>query len=235
MLSVKNVLKRIKANGYSPVFSRRPWENGVRSNNCYAYAVGDFQDYRRHKSIPGDRSGLSKLPHTYTHCKDLARRVISDNPDKVYKVPAKKLCKKGYYKIMMFVAPTNSFGDLHGDFHFYKQHEKVDYKVKPGETTQSIAKFFHVPMSTIQMAGPVYPGRILKFKANIWSHKQGWATGALLKDASGKAILNPLTANRKYTHNYSKYCCSFCVKTNGIKVGPSKSKKSGIKNLLKFV
>lgn len=230
-----NVNDRIRGNGSSHMFSNRPWDSGIKSNNCYAYSVHDFRTYRIHKSIPGDRSGLSKLPHTYRNCRDLPRRVISDNPGKVYKVPAKKKCKKGFYKIMMFVAPTNIFGDPHGDFHFYKQHEKVEYKVKPGETAESIAKFFHIPVKDVLRAGPVRVGKRLRFKANIWSHKQGWATGALLKDASGKAILNPLTANRKYSHNYSKYCCSFCVRNKGIKVGPSNSKKSSINKLLNFL
>lgn len=210
----------------APVFSNMPWEKGIKSNNCYAYAMNDFQSYRIHKSIPGDRSGLSDLPHKYTHCKDLPRRVLSDNPGKVYKVPAKKKCRKGFYKIMMFVAPTNIFNDRYGDFHFYKQHNHVEYKVKPGETAKSIAEFFQIPVKDVLRAGPVVVGRRIKFKANIWSHKQGWATGALLKDADGKAILNPLKANRKYSHNYSKYCCSFCVKKKGVKVGLTKPKKS---------
>lgn len=226
---------RLPLSGSEHTFSRKPWEDGVKSNNCYAYAVHDFRTYRVHKSIPGDRSGLSKLPHTYRHCKDLTRRVISDNPGKVYKVPTKKKCRKGFYKIMMFVAPTNDFGDLHGDFHFYKQHSRVEYKVKPGETAESIAKFFRIPVKKVLRAGAIRVGSVLKFRANIWSHKQGWATGALLKDASGKAILNPLTADRKYTHNYSKYCCSLCVKSKGIKVGPTKTKKSTINKLMNLL
>lgn len=227
--------ERLTRSEDAPVFNKYPWEKGIKSNNCYAYAVNDFQSFRVHKSIPGDRSGLSKLPHTYKNCRDLPRRVISDNPGKVYKVPAKKKCKRGFYKIMMFVAPTNVFGDSYGDFHFYKQHDKVDYIVKKGETAESIAKFFHIPVRDVVRAGKVRPGKRLRFKANIWSHKQGWATGALLKDASGRAILNPLTANRKYTHNYSKYCCSFCVKNKGIKVGPTKTKKSPINKLINLL
>lgn len=211
---------RLPTSGYEPMFTRRFWDQNIRSNNCYAYAVNDPQSYRVHKAIPGDRSGLSKLPHTYTHCKDLPRRVLSDNPGKVYKVPAEKKCKRGFYKMMMFVAPHNVFNDPTGDFHFYKQHNKVEYRVKPGETAHSIAKFFKIPVSAVRKAGKVREGSILRFTANIWSHKQGWATGALLKDASGNAILDPRNADRKYTHDYSKYCCSFCVKNDGtIRVG----------------
>lgn len=231
------VNSRVENSGYEITFNKYPWDRpkNVNNNNCYAYAVNDLRGYRIHKSIPGDRSGLSKLPHTYTHCKDLARRVISDNPDKVYKAKSKEKCKKGYYKIMMFVAPSNVFGDSTGDFHFYKQHQNVEYKVKPGETAKSIADFFKIPVKEVLKSGPIRTGRFIKFKANIWSHKRGWATGALLKDASGKAILNPLTADRKYSHNYSKYCCSFCVKNKGVKVGLSKPKKSSLNKVRKFV
>ena len=217
---------RLVESPYAPVFSSHPWEYGVQSNNCYAYAVNDFRNYRIHKSIPGDRSGLSKLPHTYTNCRDLPRRVLSDNPDKVYKVPSKKKCKKGYYKIMMFVAPTNKFGNSNGDFHFYKQHNEVEYKIKPGDTYKKIAGFFKVPESRIKRAVAkqleskrLTPGKKIVFKANVWSHKQGWGAGPLLTDASGKAILNPIKSDKKYSYNYSKYCNSFCVKNRGINVG----------------
>lgn len=222
IVDTKMKIKRLVRSKSAPTFSRYPWENGIVSNNCYAYAVNDFRSFRIHKSIPGDRSGLSKLPHTYTHCKDLARRVMSDNPGKVYRVSANKECNPGFYKIMMFVAPKNVFGSPTGDFHFYKQHDDVKYVVKRGDTAQSLAKFFKIPVSTLKRAGPVIPGRTLRFKCNIWSHKRGWATGALLKDASGNAILDPRKANRKYSHDYRKYCSSFCVKKKGVKVGPGK-------------
>lgn len=214
--------KKPPTSGSEPVFSKKYWDTKktIGNNNCYAYAVNDKQGFRIHKSIPGDRSGLSKGHHTYTHCGGLAKRVISDNPKKVYKTSACEKCKPGFYKIMMFVAPTNTFSNMYGDFHFYKQHSKVSYKVKPGETRASIAKFFKVPVSRI---GSIKPGKVITFPANIWSHKRGWATGALLKDASGKSIQNPLTADRKYSHNYSKYCSSFCVKNKGVKVGKTKA------------
>lgn len=205
--------------GYEHPFIENEFKKLIKSNNCYAYAVHDKQTFRIHKSIPGDRSGLSKLPHTYTHCNGLAKRVLSDNPGKIYKAKACEKCKKNYYKIMMFVAPTNKFMDPYGDFHFYKQHSEVRYIVKPGDTRTSIAKFFKVPVKSI---GKITVGRYVRFPANIWTHKQGWATKALMRDASGKSIQNPLTANRKYGHNYSKYCTSFCVKNRGINVGKTK-------------
>jgi hypothetical protein len=61
------------------------------------------------------------------------------------------------------------------------------------------------------------PGWIIKFPVNAWSHKQGWATGPLMVDASGNLILDPRKANRHYGYNYSKFCSAFCVKKRGVK------------------
>tara|TARA_B100000073_G_scaffold345076_1_gene353278 strand:- start:2466 stop:3212 length:747 start_codon:yes stop_codon:yes gene_type:complete len=214
--------KKLPLSGSEPKYTQRLWGRavGIGNNNCYAYAVGDYESYRRHKSIPGERAGIYNS-HNYTHCKDLPRRVMADNPNKVYIVKANDKCKKSFYKIMMFVAPgkkRNYFRQ--GDFHFYKQHGFVEYKVKKGNKYEDIAKFFKVPLNRVKQAGKLVPGKILKFKANVFSHKRGWATAPLLVDAKGKAITDPRKASRNYPGlEYKKYCSSFCVKNRGIKVG----------------
>ena len=209
-------------------FTNRRWgtSTGIGNNNCYAYAVGDYQAYRYQKSIPGDRSGMSNLPHNYTHCKSLPQRVVSDNPKKVYPVKGNEKCKKGYYKVMMFVSPGRPTNYIRqGDFHFYVQHGIVEYKVKENDTVSSIAKFFKVPESRIRQAGKIEKGKRIIFKANVFSHKRGWATGPLLTDAKGKSITDPRKASRNYPGlNYSKYCTSFCVKDKGIQVGKTHPK-----------
>lgn len=221
-------MKKLPLSGYEHVFTYPPWEKvGRHSNNCYAYAVHDFETYRKSKSVPGEHSGKPWPFHTYTHCKGLRERVLSDNPKKIYVSKAKDKCKNGFYKIMMVVAPTNDYGSLTGDFHFYKQHGKAKYKIKEGDTYASIARKFGVPYSRILKAGggkPVKPGRTIQFKVNLFSHKQGWATGPLLKDSNGKLIRDPRKAGRKYGYNYSKYCSSFCVKNRGVNVGQPNSK-----------
>ena len=144
--------------------------------------------------------------------------------------------KPGFYKIMMVVAPSNKYGNLTGDFHFYKQHGEVAYKMKEGDTYLSVSKKFGVPYSRILKAADkkkAKPGRRLRFKANIFSHKQGWATGPLVKDACGKVIRDPRKSCRNYGYNYSKYCCSFCVKNRGINVGNSHT--NIFKNRLKVI
>ena len=216
--------------GSESTFTNRRWgtTTGIGNNNCYAYAVGDYEAYRWQKSIPGDRSGLSNGNHTYTHCTGLPNRVVSDNPKIVYRAKANEKCKKGYYKIMMFVCPGRPTNYIRqGDFHFYKQHSVVEYKIKTGDTMVSVAKFFKVPESRVKRGGSFGVGKRIIFKANVFSHKRGWATGPLLTDAKGKVIVDPRTASRNYPGlNYERYCSSFCVKNSGIKVGKTHPKVS---------
>jgi|TARA_B000000477_G_scaffold67288_2_gene56435 hypothetical protein len=220
--------KDLPLSGSEKKFTNRRWgsKTGIDNNNCYAYAVGDYEAYRWQKSIPGDRSGLSNKGHTYTHCTSLPKRVLSDNPTKIYKVAANEKCKKGYYKVMMFVSPGRPTNYIRmGDFHFYKQHGVVEYKVKEGDTVASLSKFFKVPESRIRSAGKIEKGKKIVFKANVFSHKRGWATGPLLSDASGKMIKDPRYAARNYPGlNYTTYCSSFCVRDTGIKVGKTHPK-----------
>ena len=126
------------------------------------------------------------------------------------------------YKIMMFVSTCKPTSTLcHGDFHFYKQHSKTEYKIKRGDTHEIIAKFFKVPVTRIKRAAKVLlPGKVITFKAEFFSHKRGWATGPLTTGATGKLIKDPRTTSRKYPGmNYNKYCGSFCIKNGGVKVG----------------
>jgi hypothetical protein len=147
---------------------------------------------------------------------------VSDNPKKVYIVKGNTRCKKGYYKVMMFVTGKKKPTLLNsGDFHFYKQHGLVEYKPKEGDTKTSIAKFFKVSPRKIPK---VVVGKMMKIRVNVFSHKRGWATGPLLKDAKGKVIKDPRKANRNYGGlNYNTYCSSFCVKNRGINVGKVRS------------
>ena len=103
----------------------------------------------------------------------------------------------------------------------------VEYKIKPGDTVVSVAKFFKVPESRVKRGGTFKVGKRIVFKANVFSHKRGWATGPLLVDAKVKAIVDPRKASRNYPGlNYETYCSSFCVKNRGIKVGKTHPKVS---------
>lgn len=218
---VKKRRVRLPTSGYEHPFSVYPWGyrgGGSNSNNCYAYAMHDWESYRVHKAQPGNRSGMSNRPIEYRSCERVHKRVLSDNPRKVRPAPLSRKCPRGYYKVVLVIAPGR-------DFHWYKQHSVVYYRVKAGDTKASLARFFKVPVSRFRGLD-LTPGKMIRFKANVWSHKRGWGGEPLLVDAKGKAILNPLTAARNYGWglNYSKFCRSYCVKRTGVNVGKTRSK-----------
>lgn len=209
--------------GSEPIFTNNFWgtQLGIGDNNCYDYAVNDYRRYRSQKSSPGNKAGLSNLTNTNLTCPVLKKRVIADNPKRIYQADGDAKCRKQYFKIMMFMAPgkSNNFFS-NKDFHFYKQHGIVQYKVKAGDTYKSIAAFFKIPETTVRRAGALVAGKKIVIRANVFSHKQGWATAPLLVDAKGKIIKDPRQASRNYPGlDYSSYCGSFCVKNRGIKVG----------------
>lgn len=217
------MVKGPPTSGSEHTFTKRKWGGkvGKNNNNCYAYAVHDFQKYRNWKSQPGERARVSNSGK-YLNCGKLPKMVVADNPKMVYMVKGGTKCKPSYYKVMLFVATCKRNDYMcHGDFHFYKQHSKTDYRVKKGDTHTSIASFFKIPVIRIKRCAPVLiPGKIITFKANFFSHKRGWATGPLVTGARGKLITDPRRISRKYEGiNYNKYCSSFCVKNKGIKVG----------------
>ena len=213
--------KRLTPSKDAPPFSVYPWGRrggGSNSNNCYAYAMHDWESYRIHKAQPGNRSGMSNKSIEYRNCKKVHRRVLSDNPRKVKTSTPLARCPRGYYKVMLFIAPGR-------DFHWYKQHSVVYYRVKAGDTKRSLATFFKIPITRLKNC-VMTPGKAIRFRANVWSHKQGWGGEPLLVDAKSKAILNPLKAARDYGGglNYSKYCHSYCVKRAGVNVGKTGTK-----------
>ena len=215
-------VKRLPTSGSEYPYVHKPWTVFRIANNCYAYAFHDMRSWRPRKSVPGDKTKNGPLNSDYTTCKGIAKKILKDNPKKVYISRPSSKCKNGYYKVMMVVAPTSRNGGPGGDFHFYKQHGVIKYKLRKGDTADNLAKFFDVPKRRIQIAMGKNPrlGKIIIFKCNLFSHKMGWATGPLLVDSCGKIIKDPRKACRKYGLNYSKYCNSFCVSSNkGVKVG----------------
>lgn len=247
-------MRKLPLSGAESTFSYMGWGDvGRTRDNCYDYAFGD--DERRNvKSVPGNRSRRNFPNSNFTSCKGFTKRVLADNPGKVYhcKNPG-AVCRRGFYKVMAFVAPTNNYGNSTGDFHWYKQNKAVRYKIKAGDTVTGLARFFKVSPLTIKrallrqkrpkrsddglIADPgmkinmrqsglrLIPGKIITFPVNAWSHKQGWATGPLLVDARGNLILDPRKANRNYGYNYSKFCSAYCVKAGKVRTGRNLSNK----------
>lgn len=230
---------QIMVNGAEPTFTEAGWSStkGVKNNNCYSYAMNNFSTNRPYKAVPGDRSGFNHNL-TYDRCPELVQRLLADNPDMIYKEVPNNTCAPNFSKIMMFVGSRE--GNF-GDFHFYKHHNDIEYLVKKGDTIDSVAKFLQVDRQKVidavkltsntnkNIAKSSYttnslsPGQKLFFKnfrtrdnKSAWSHKLGWATGAILNDSCGKLITDPRNSCRKFsTIDYTKYCGTFCIR-NGI-------------------
>lgn len=167
----------MEQSGSEPLFDSDAW--AVVGNNCYDYAFGDnrpkggtlsaifgnknmvrnerggwvSKNPRNKKSTPGNKAHISSNGLDFRTCKGLSERILADNPNNVYKCSnPNAVCRRGFYKVMAFVAPENIYGDSTGDFHFYKQVGAVRYKIKAGDTVEELSRFFRVSPSTIRNA-----------------------------------------------------------------------------------
>jgi hypothetical protein len=183
--TVNNKIKTGAPNPNAPKYTWAPWgTKGVVHDNCYDYAFGSYSNNRTSKSVPGDRSGIKANGLTFTTCAGIAKRVLADNPDNVYKMrnPDAKP-RSGFYKVMCFVAPSNDFGNSTGDFHWYKEISAIRYRIRSGDTAQALAKFFHVTLKTINDAVTK-----AKFSANT-------NNGRIANNSQELRVLNKHVAN----------------------------------------
>ena len=69
-------------------------------------------------------------------------------------------------------------------------------------------------------------GKIIEFPVNLWSHKQGWASGPLMIDASGKTIVDPRRSNRSWKpgFHYTKFCSAYGVRRGIAQTGNNKTR-----------
>lgn len=192
-------------------------EKGVKNNNCYAYALGRYANSGGVKLQPGNLSGAGRARPALDlgSCRDLQRRVLQDSRARgVYAAPADAPCRAGFYKVMAFL-------DANNDYHWYKQHRDLLVSApRDGATPSNVARNLDVPAGSVQApAARLRRGdRVLVRGAGLWSHKQGFATGPLLKDACGAPIRDPRSACRDYgTYNYRTFCGAFCVRTTAQK------------------
>lgn len=215
---------RIALSGSEPIYTPKLWntKKGKGNNNCYSYAMNNFSADRPVKAVPGDRSGYNH-DLDYKSCKNIHMRLLSDNPDSIYPEKPENSCIAGFSKIMMFVGERET-NAAYGDFHFYKHHKDIEYEVQDQDTIESIAKFLETDVESVIKANnnktTLQTGSLLMFKnystkdgSSLWSHKLGWATGALLTDACGKVIKDPRLSCRKFsTIDYKKYCGAYCIR-----------------------
>jgi len=69
-------------------------------------------------------------------------------------------------------------------------------------------------------------GKIIEFPVNLWSHKQGWASGPLMIDASGRTIVDPRKSNRSWKpgFHYTKFCSAYGVRRGVAQTGNNKTR-----------
>ncbi|WIA10839.1 hypothetical protein OEZ85_011005 [Tetradesmus obliquus] len=227
------VCRKLPLSGSEPAFSMMPWgtKQGVTGSNCYDYSLNDYRNHRPAKTTPGDKAWdaptrlLLRQHAKFDKCQDVVPGILADNPGSVYREAASNPCKQGYSKIQAYVGGPSDDG--FGDFHFYRQNKDVEYVTEAGDTPAKVAGFLGIPVERVLDAAAGSSSRTTRHRrdaalpvgttlllrdANVWSHKAGWATGALLKDSCGKAIHDPRRACRSHAVDYSKYCGSYCVK-----------------------
>lgn len=188
---------------------------GTRQNNCYAYAINSYKDSGDEKLQPGDLAGMSGGVDL-KNCKDLVKRALADAKKMGWNLrylgKDKKSCCPKSSRIVAVLAPNS-------DFHWYRLHRDLLYRVKTPRTRRQMAAEFGVSTANVQIPGPdttraVLGDLVLIRNANVWSHKQGHSgDGPLLVDACGKIIKNPTEACRNYGNglNYKVVCGSFCL------------------------
>lgn len=203
--------KKTPVSGSEPTCTKKPYgtRKGTISANCYQYALQLAKMTPYHKLQPGDLSGKEGVNFNLNTCHPAKRRVIEDfvNKGNGYESNLDTPCKPGYGKIVLLLSKNN-------DFHFLRQNGDIVYIVEPGETKESIAKKFRVPLANVQAKYKVKKGQKVRVVgANVYSHKRGTAYPPTLYDAKGHVIFDPRKANFNYgSLNYSKVCSAFCVK-----------------------
>ena len=183
---------------------------GKGNNNCYAWAIDDYRNGGNRKLQPGNLSGKAGQNMDLGSCQAITSRAMADLKDRGYAASADTPCKRGFYKVMAFLAPGN-------DYHWYKQHKDAVVRLSAEvPTIAALAKAMGVrPADVYSPSSSPGPGDVVLVKnAKVWSHKQGHATGPLLRDACGRSIRDPRKACRTYSPDldYTTYCGSMCVK-----------------------
>jgi len=243
-----------KAVALATLFKWDPWGSmGRHHDNCYDYAFGLNNLRSVNKDVPGNMAGNKAFGLTFTNCNGIAKRVLEDYRGLAYRCKPSDPCPPGYYKVMNFVAPNG--GDFHWyrETNAVRYRTRPGdtvtglarfFRVTPAVIRAACAKGTR-PMSASngrisntnrnlpvlnQMvhrgSGAIRPGKVIQFPVKLWSHKQGFATGPVLVDASGKTIADPRRANRAYPGlNYSKFCSAYMVKAGAGRIALARSRR----------
>lgn len=191
---------------------------GKNNNNCYGWAIDEYKNSGGTKLQPGNLSPRNKGNggDNLTSCAAVTAKALADLRGRGYKPSnPEDTCRKGYYKVMAFLAPGR-------DHHWYKQHKDLMVRMPQHlRDVAALARRLGVSPKQVYATTPrPKPGEVVLVKdAGLWSHKQGFATGPILKDACDKAIRDPRKACRTYSKelNYTTFCGALCVASKRVK------------------
>jgi len=248
------ILAKKRAVANATLFKWDPWGSmGRHHDNCYDYAFGLNNIKAVNKDVPGNMAGNKAWGLTFTKCDGIAKRVLEDYKGLAYRCKPSDPCPLGYYKVMNFVAPNG--GDFHwyretnGVRYRTRPGDTVTglarfFRVTPAVIRAAVAKGTapksasngriantnrNLPVLNQMVhrgSGAIRPGKVIQFPVKLWSHKQGFATGPVLVDASGKTITDPRRANRAYPGlNYSKFCSAYMVKAGAGRAALARSQR----------
>lgn len=235
------------------IFKWDPWGSmGRHHDNCYDYAFGLNNMSSVNKNVPGNMSGNKAWGLTFQTCTGIAKRVLEDYKGLAYRCTGNTPCKPGYYRVMNFVAKEGDFhwyrqttavrykiraGDtVTGVAKFFRVTPMVIRQAMSRATRPTSASNGRISNSRNNLSllnafirqghGVMPPGKVIQFPVRLWSHKQGFATGPVLVDASGKTITDPRRANRNYPGlNYSRFCSAYCVRAGAGRLALARSRK----------
>ena len=250
-----STLAKKKAVALATLFRWDPWGSmGRHHDNCYDYAFGLNNQKAINKNVPGNMAGNKAWGLTFTNCNGIAKRVLEDYRGLAYRCRPSDPCPIGYYKVMNFVAPNG--GDFHWyrETNAVRYRTRPGdtvtglarfFRVTPAIIRAAVAKGTrptsasngriantnrNLPVLNQMVhrgSGAIRPGKVIQFPVRLWSHKQGFATGPVLVDASGKTITDPRRANRAYPGlNYSKFCSAYMVKAGAGRAALARSRAS---------
>lgn len=241
--------KRTVAN--ATLFRWDPWGSmGRQHDNCYDYAFGLNNLKSVNKNVPGNMAGNKAWGLTFKTCTGIAKRVLEDYRGLAFRCAPNAKCPPGYYKVMNFVAKEGDFhwyrqtdavryrtraGDtVTGLAKFFRvKPEVIRAALRKAQAPRSISngRISNTPLPLLNAfdrrgTGVVPPGKVIQFPVKLWSHKQGFATGPVLVDASGKTIADPRRANRNYDGlHYSKFCSAYCVRAGAGAIALARSRR----------
>lgn len=128
----KNAQQLLPRSGSEPAnydYYTKP--RSIIRSNCMAFAFGEKGRTNYAKQQPGNKTpALKGTDFSLATCDELMRRVMSDYRGNVYKGAPNRPCRRGFAKVMAFLAPD-------ADFHFYRQGKDGFWEHKRGLTPPS--------------------------------------------------------------------------------------------------